>query len=628
MAGKRLSPVELQRILEMRRRGYSQADIALAVKRNRSTVMRVLSGQHSSPDLPTWRKAPAGLDTSESTGSFNGAARSDKAAENYVEAFPAPKITAGQLTPQAKDALADFALFNEVYFGESLYDYQKEWVRLMLDTDHAMVMAAPRHGKTEVFSVRLPTWLLCGGGHPRAYYDDPSNPLRDAQVLLASATKTQAGKNLRAIAARLQRNVKIRKDFGRFRDPDAPWRESELEIMVAGRRTEILSGDWSLRCCGVLEPNVLGIGSSFILLDDPANLSNCRGDEQLAKLMATVRGEIMSRMEPGAKIFVMGATLPLPRDLYSELERICVVDGEGEDPDEEPEEGTEKLFTVVRQPAVLDWATKLILSPRFTWSEIVRTRARLGRVAFDSMWQQSRTAAGVSLCAREWIYGENDFPGCLDIDRSIGEGKLTATVEGESVPTTRVLSIDPSPTMYVGAILMDVPVTRSLHYSPIVVDLERAKMRAPDMVGLMREWHGRYGYSTLIFEQNAAQRFLLQSAEFQSFRRSSRVRVIEHQTTGQNKPDPNYGVQTLAADVERGFVRIPWAGMKERAKMGYLIRELLQEVPTDDLLMALWFPKWHMQGLVSGRSDNGFRGMGSPGRSGSIGPPPRLAALR
>ncbi|MGH2689037.1 MAG: hypothetical protein ACRDKW_09560, partial [Actinomycetota bacterium] len=83
------------------------------------------------------------------------------------------------------------------------------------------------------------------------------------------------------------------------------------------------------------------------------------------------------------------------------------------------------------------------------------------------------------------------------------------------------------------------------------------------------------------------------------------IRVIEHVTTGSqpgkagNKDSPTYGIQTLAVDVEAGRVRIPWGDYDTRSRFDDLRREMLGLLPTDDLLLALWFPKWWLEEIAS-----------------------------
>ena len=62
-----------------------------------------------------------------------------------------------------------------------------------------------------------------------------------------------------------------------------------------------------------------------------------------------------------------------------------------------------------------------------------------------------------------------------------------------------------------------------------------------------------------IIEINAAQRFLMQYDHFNKWKEHWRVQVIPH-TTGRNKSDPDYGVDTIAPHYQFGRVRLPGKG--------------------------------------------------------------------
>lgn len=526
---------------------------------------------------------------------------------------PEPLVRVSQLSPTARECLQSFEKFNEVVFHDTLYDYQREWIHQLLSDNHSMVLAPPRHGKTEVFSVRLPCWLLCGGGYPLEYYLNPDNPLRNNQILLFSDTESQAKKNFRAIEARLtgQNIVKI---FGRFKDDDSPWTASSGTLIVAGREREKLSGDWSLQCAGG-KSAVLGFGFNWILVDDPARITNTRTPEQTEELFLRFRTEVMSRLEPEGRMMVMGAHLPVPQDLYTMIEQIPFIeDDEWIDEAAVTEDlDCPRLFTTVRQPAVLDWDTKTILSPkpngRYSWRAVMEIRARVGQQTWEATYMQNPGSGLVSLCAPEWIMGDSGFVGCLDKDRALGEAREHFSIGHESFPLHRILSVDPSPTKYAGVICMDIPQLRTGEYRPILLDIERGIFPTQVLCGLFYEMWAKYNYRTLVLEWNAAHN-LVQSSDYQQFLDATGVQVVQHKTTGQTKNNELYGKRTLADDVMRGFIRIPYADSPARLKFSWLINELTERLPTDDTVMALWFPKWSLQGITAKRSNSHWTGFG------------------
>lgn len=529
-------------------------------------------------------------------------AYNDAAAEKWLGEHPPPRWHTGMLGSEALESLTDFELFCDRYFGERLFSYQREWLRLMLEESHAQILAPPRHGKTEVFSVMLPCWLLAGGGLEAAVYEGPEVALRDAQVMLVSASADQARKNFLAIEARLTANRKLLEDFGRFREPDLPWRQSDGVLIVAGRQRDVLSGDYSLCCMGA-KSEVLGRGAHTILLDDIASLKNCRTPQQAEEHLTWLQTEILSRLEPEGRIFSMGAHLPVPQDAYTLIENLPLYDDTELTDDSEPDvvghvEENAKLFRTVRYPAVLDFEERELLSPRpdgrYTWGQMMRIRAGAGQHVWESTYMQRPQAAGVALCSPEWIYGTDGYPGCLDSERGLGDTRSFEYGQVE-LPMVRILSCDPSPTRYAGNVLEDIPIfpVRDQVYAPVIVDLERGILPLGRLVDLWIDWWHEYHFQALVLERNAAHT-LMQSDEYARFRQMTRVRVIEHNTTGLSKSHDDYGKHTLAKDVEYGYVSIPYGDPPARWKAKSLIDELCETVPTDDLVMALWFPKYHL----------------------------------
>jgi hypothetical protein len=145
-----------------------------------------------------------------------------------------------------------------------------------------------------------------------------------------------------------------------------------------------------------------------------------------------------------------------------------------------------------------------------------------------------------------------------------------------------------------------------------LIDIYRGKLDAPDFLdfnhqtqsftGIMEEWQAtsvRLGrpITTWIVEVNAAQRFLLQYDHIQRWKRKWGVDVIPH-TTGRNKSDENYGVETIAPHYRFGRVRLP-GNDEAMPKTMKLIDEVTRwtkdgALRSDDCIMAHWFFEWQL----------------------------------
>lgn len=569
------------------------------------TIRRILSGQRAMAGTP-----------SERTGSRPSV--NDGAAEQFDRDAPPPKCYVGDIqSTDHLEALRDFTLWCRLFEERPLFECQKRWAHHVDTNQFAQVMAGPRHGKTEACSTLRTVWHLCGGGYPWDYYEDPANPLRDMQVGMVASSKEQAGKNWLAVAARLEYNERLIQAFGRFKDSTAIWQSSNYALIVAGRQRAILSGDYSLTVIGE-RSRVLGRGFNRLKLDDIADLENCRTPEDADAIIRWLRVNIFTRLDDaGAEISCTGAELPLENSPYKQIETMPSLE-EADDPDESEER--QPIFATLRDPTVLDWGNKVLQCPeKWTWKRAMSQRSLLGEQIFECVHQQNAAGHGIARFQEDWIHGRGGFPGCLDRDRELG---MSAPVmrNGKRVPTIRVVSIDPSPTKWCGALVMDIP-QQGRTFAPQLIDIRRGRLKTPDMLTLLRQWGERYRPRVLTIEKNSAD-FFIQTEDFNEWRQQLGIRVLYQHTDGHNKNHKEMGFDTLGPDVENGNIRIPWGDYDARYAFQALIDEMLKRLPTDDLLLSLWFPKWWLPALRAMATENAFD-RDVPGALVAM--PPRLA---
>jgi hypothetical protein len=126
------------------------------------------------------------------------------------------------------------------------------------------------------------------------------------------------------------------------------------------------------------------------------------------------------------------------------------------------------------------------------------------------------------------------------------------------------------------------------------------------LTGILQEWYEKslscgFPMSTLLFEQNAAQRFVLHTEAFRRWQQATGVRVIGHETHAGNKLDPELGPQILRELYKRGLVRLP--GGSPNAQFASL--KLIDEVTkypkgrTNDLVMSQWFGEANLNHIYS-----------------------------
>lgn len=589
-----LSEVDKARVVALRARKLTYGQIADRMQCSLSTVARYCRGHDGASRLAGM---PAELYQSGSKAAI----------ERWADQNPRPKAY-HELSDRAKRALKDFPYFCDEILGEPLHAHQVRWHNEELEAQRAgnlfnMLNCHPRSGKTDSDN-KWCLWVFAGGGHPINWYDQMDPPLRDTRVMLVAGAETQSDKNFEYIQVRLSEHKRLIGEYGRFKENGSVWRPSAGVLTIAGRRKLFLSGDYSLVCVGTLS-HVLGRGADHIKADDPFDAENTKTPEQAERGLRWIRASIFSRLEPGGTVSVRGARLPVASEPYTAMSRWpgdLAWDSENEEPPDEEAEDYPRLFHTVVEPAVLDWDRKVVLVPeRFTWAQLMKARRLAGPEVWEASWMQNPQATDASLARREWIYGAAGvdpysklprvFPGCVDVDRSFGQEVLYPTM-----PTIRVVSVDPSDIKWWGIHCLD------LHkgmegFCPTLIDLDRNKHTTSSFLALLEAWWDSYHFRVIVLERNMA-KFLLENEAFISFCRRRGVKVITHHTAD-NKNHPRWGIGTLRDDFKEGRIRIPGGDTETRWKFNYFIKEALGEMVTDDTLLALWFVKFNLNGLLA-----------------------------
>jgi hypothetical protein len=120
-----------------------------------------------------------------------------------------------------------------------------------------------------------------------------------------------------------------------------------------------------------------------------------------------------------------------------------------------------------------------------------------------------------------------------------------------------------------------------------VLSIESGKWSGPEIVKKVFDVHERY-QSIIIVENNAAQDFILQ---FARDRGSIPIRPF---TTGRNKAHPEFGVESIAAEMSAGAWVIPNHDGVMHPEVAEWVDEMLYYDPrahTGDRLMASWFAR-------------------------------------
>lgn len=494
------------------------------------------------------------------------------------------------LTDEAKAMLewsADaFEAFFNAFSPHKLSRIHKEWVELALTNDRLLINCPPRHAKSIIFAIWFPIWLICRN--------------RNNRVIIVSKTNDLVAKFGSNIAAVLGGETgggkKLIDTYGRFKPlgSGSTWSPARGNLQVEGMDRGGDTNEMSILVRGAGQ-QILGFGADFIVCDDPTDFDVSRSETDRKRLSEWFHGNVMSRLEAEedereGRIIVIGQRVHL-KDLYGELVA-------------EKDEDGKTHWHHINFPAVLNWETHEVLWPeRRDWAKIMKSRKDLGKDLFEVMFQQNPLAAGIGLAKREWLLGLQEYPGCIDRDRDAGQPPN----HEPGVDYIRVMSMDPSPSQYAGLILADISRSPDGMTGMSIIELVREKMDVREMVYHITRMRDSYHPDYFIFERNIAQKWFLQDERVEQLKRD--MRVIPH-NTGRVKHDETYGVQSLSPYFEFGDIRLPYGDAEGRRMSELLFREA-EEFPqgtTDDLLMALWFIKYHAASLVPiGKKHGGSR---------------------
>lgn len=568
------------------------------------------------------------------------------------DALPNPRLRS-ELNPDALRALDDFEYFRWRYLGRRSRPWQIEaanqtvaWVTSD-ETELMVVNCPPGAGKSTLFTNDIPLWVICRD--------------RTIRIFLGHRVLSEAQKYARRIKRALERTRPLpadpaqgrnepaegclAQDYGRFKPRTGDvWRQDEFTVLAEfdGEESSIEDKEATVTAKG-MGTEFLGMRAELAIWDDLVTGSILKSADQVEAQRAWWDNEGVTRVEPGGCLMLVGQRMGA-EDLY----RHCLDERlPPDDEDETTENMTEDEYAEwlarvgetryrhIIYPAHFEdrctgkhgrteefaYPDGCLLDPiRLPWkgrnslSTIRANRASKYRVQY----QQEDVDPDDVLVPRIWIDGGigSDgtlYPGCLDRHRGLCE-----VPTGLSHPTFSIATVDPSPTQFWA---IEWWLYHPASESRFLLDLHRGRMEAPDWLdwneneknfyGIAHDWQKRsrdlgFPITHWVFEQNAAQRFVLQHDHVKRWQRQMRVNIVPHNTTVK-KLDEEFGVQMLRDRYRFGNVRLPYrlgahGFMSSPAKVAsdHLIREVTmypQPGPSYDCLMAQYFLEFSLPSL-------------------------------
>jgi len=405
------------------------------------------------------------------------------------------------------------------------------------DNDRAVIWGHVESGKTATLSILRTLWEL---GR------DPS--LRG--VILGN-TKGQARKIAAAIKGYIETSSALKDVFPHL-EPGEPWGEYAFSV-----KRKTVAKDPSVQTSGV-HGNVLGSRLDFAVLDDVLDWENTRTEDQRKQLIDWTVSTVFGRLTDGARVRVVGNAYH-PQDLMHYLAR--------------------QGWFAVRYP-VLDPVTGEPRWPeRWPLTRIDKVAKEMGPVeAARQLMCQTRDDSTARF-KKEWI----------DVALRAGEGlglasALTVVPQGYKTYTGVDLAVqqrDDADLTVLTTIAVDRYGVRTL------LNVEAGRWSGPEILTRINSTHLRY-QSIVIVENNAAQDFIIQ------FARAGSAVPIHAFTTGRNKAHPEFGIESLAAELASGKWRIPNRNGVMHPEVAALVDEMLFYSPaahTGDRLMSMWFAR-------------------------------------
>lgn len=603
--GVRITPVQRERFVRLRREGWTRAGAAREVG---VSINWAKSFELGHPDTGDgYRKA-------------------------REEAQISGAIPLDQLGDRAKRALDDFDMFRRVYLGHISTPWQVETANRLIhlrdtpDKEYVVENCPPGAGKTTLIH-DIACWMTVRDRSIRGLIgtrkaNNGERMLRRIRRTLERPLPVRASTEDIAMGLACDAEASLAMDYGRFKpDNGDVWRGSEF-IVEQFDDTPIEEKEPTWSSYGV-DSGVLGNRFEVIFWDDLVDRTNTRTIETRQGLEELWDSELETRLEPGGLLVLVGQRLA-GGDLYAFCRSKAVdVDDDEEEHAESgatssglmyhrivyPAHDDSKCQEVHRRGEAQPWPDGCLLDPhRLPWKELRRIRS-INRSTFEVSYQQRDVDPEGVLVNPIWVKGGrgadgSDYPGCWDSERGLNDRPLV----GDNFLS--VITVDPSPTKFWAVewwvTQAGEPVESVFRH---LMDIYRQKMSAPDLLyaepigagryqfsGMLENWRARaqslgLAVTHVVIEENAAQRFFTQQPYFRQWCAQHHIAFRPHQTH-RNKNDPSYGVGSLATVWRYGLVRLPGkANDPGRAAALKLVDEV-QKWPggsTDDCVMAHWF---------------------------------------
>jgi hypothetical protein len=485
----------------------------------------------------------------------------------------APPIATGRLaySSAVRFAREDLATFCEIVMRDEetgepilLQPFQEEWIDACEHNRNMVIWSHPESGKTQLMAIARILWLL--GRDSRRRY------------AVLSATQGQSKKVIRTIQGHITSNPVVADVFPPLRRGGL-WTDGAIEVMrPQGIR------DPSVQAYSPEGGTMQGSRIDGLVIDDILTENNTRTRYQRDKIAEWVRATAFSRLSQDAWVVVLTNAWH-PDDLAHELEKQgwwskrypVLIGGKSAWPERWPVERIERVRTEVLGP--LEFNRQMMCrsrdesTARFKMDWITKCLERGEGYGVHSGWDD--VFKRDPELAEELEFTE----ALLMLGGQLPSDVFTVTGVDVAVGRRRINDLTSLFTILVWP-------DRTRH----ILEVKSGRWTGPRIVDEIIGAHERWR-SIVVVENNAAQDFILQWVRNKA--PGLRVRSF---TTGKNKLSPEYGVESLAAELAAGMWLIPCRPetLRPEREVGEWITEMLDYLPgvhTGDRLMASWIAR-------------------------------------
>lgn len=413
------------------------------------------------------------------------------------------------------------------------------WHQLADEHDRLVLLAAIESGKSSQLSVTRTLWLLG---------KDPT-----LRIGIVSNTSGQSVKLLRTIKRYIESSAELHAVFPHLRPSEDNWTNQSITV-----QRPIVSKDPSIQALGI-HGNILGSRLDVLIGDDLLDVENTRTAASREDCFRWFQASCLSRLTAKARVLIIGTPFH-PDDI---LHKLAVL----------------PAWKAFRYP-VLDNDGKPRWPERWPMERIQQRRAELGPLEFARQLLCIARSDEEARFKKQWI----------DVCLLRGAGKqlvygIDKLPPGFKTYTGVDLAVqqkDASDSTCLFSIALHPNGDRE------VLNIETGKWGGPEIVSRIIETHRRY-MSVCVVENNAAQDFIVQ------FARGQFAVPIRPFTTGRNKAHPEFGVESMAAEMAgRKWIIPSRGGQAAHPELHQWIQEMLFYQPsahTGDRLMASWFAR-------------------------------------